>query len=541
MASNRRSPSLSHRLTMMGPSTSSAAGAAYSFLKSVSPSPLERHGFGRRSPPASPGCLSSTARSYLSAPYYQPPSRTRSLVNRISSRVAHSEVLRHLPPVEPIKTLGEKDRERYLSELPAKNAAAAAARRASDVGPAITVESELEEDYEDEDEYEDEEEEADAVEPLPTVSAPSASKKPYWMSQSVEEEPEDEEYEDEEEDEFADEEDFDIEPDEDYDELYEADETDDIAEDDEPTSSNSVSAAFVLKLPPDKASTQSPNRVIPPPRIYIDQIPSASSTPERNLYNKPPPFVTARNLHDREQTPAPLTFSRPVAPPVPPKPTPSPVYSARNMTPPMGSSLTADETDDLLDDESDWEDEEWEDEEEEEFSDPEDAKAFRLVTELIQKYQETQYQNGPFGPVSASTRTFSSGVATISTHNGQNGTASGPDRYKMLYEKEREENERLRRKLEESGHHDAQQNGSTRSTVAPSRSQSISEDAEKRALERRIAQLEYELEHANRQIGETARIKTENEALIRVLTKLSRQDRPPPPRKPNNYNLTTNA
>ena len=107
------------------------------------------------------------------------------------------------------------------------------------------------------------------------------------------------------------------------------------------------------------------------------------------------------------------------------------------------------------------------------------------------QYQESQQNTTSVihGPVVANPpRTVSGGVTNISlSTNGsvQNGPS---DKYKQLYEKEREENEKLRKMIEQMNMKSGDLSNGT------SRPNSSMDDHDKRTLERKIAQLEYELE-----------------------------------------------
>jgi protein phosphatase 1 regulatory subunit 12A len=160
-------------------------------------------------------------------------------------------------------------------------------------------------------------------------------------------------------------------------------------------------------------------------------------------------------------------------------------------------------------------------------------------------YQESLQYGGSsastaYPPVASNQRIVSSGVASVSSNlNGSSQQTNGQssnDYYKQLYEKEKNENEKLKKKIDEMNAKSSENlsNGTSRS-----RTTTTIFDDEKKALERKVQQLEYELENTTRIINDNARLKTENDALIRVLSKLSRQDRTAPPRKPNNFNQIT--
>jgi len=129
--------------------------------------------------------------------------------------------------------------------------------------------------------------------------------------------------------------------------------------------------------------------------------------------------------------------------------------------------------------------------------------------------------------------------------------------FKNLFENECEENRRLRRRIDELNVKLAKQsistngdaNGASSSTAMPSPKSTTMSDQERRNFERRIAALEYEVEASKQLKAENSRLKTENDALIRVLSKISRPEASPhsnstshsnaSARRPNNYNPTT--
>uniref|UniRef100_F1KQT9 Protein phosphatase 1 regulatory subunit 12A n=1 Tax=Ascaris suum TaxID=6253 RepID=F1KQT9_ASCSU len=106
--------------------------------------------------------------------------------------------------------------------------------------------------------------------------------------------------------------------------------------------------------------------------------------------------------------------------------------------------------------------------------------------------------------------------------------------YKEMYEKERQENERLRRMLEEAQEKSAQNangvNGVMGRVVgrlgSPALTKSTStssiDDNERRSYERRIAELEYEIKQLEHVRTDNQKLKEENGALIRVISKLSK-------------------
>ena len=169
------------------------------------------------------------------------------MVNRISNRIAHSEVLRNLPPIKPVKSVAQKEREAYEKT---RND-----RRLSDVGPRICLsDNELDDDeddeYEDEDSYEDED----------------------W---------EDEDNEDEKE--------------------YSPEIVTPIPQPSTTAVQISRTIPKYLKKIPENASL-SPPKVQAPPRVFIDQI----KPPDITSRSSKPPTMVARDLACREKTPAPL-------------------------------------------------------------------------------------------------------------------------------------------------------------------------------------------------------------------------------------------
>ncbi|VDK66476.1 unnamed protein product [Onchocerca ochengi] len=112
--------------------------------------------------------------------------------------------------------------------------------------------------------------------------------------------------------------------------------------------------------------------------------------------------------------------------------------------------------------------------------------------------------------------------------------------YKILYEKEKQETERLRRRIEELS---LEKSNSTnnisllkcnvggRLTSLPSLNKSSSsasiKDRERNNYEQRIAELQYEIEELKKLEKSNDSLRMENEALIRVLSKMSRQQSTP--------------
>ncbi|KAI1713768.1 cGMP-dependent protein kinase interacting domain-containing protein [Ditylenchus destructor] len=119
-------------------------------------------------------------------------------------------------------------------------------------------------------------------------------------------------------------------------------------------------------------------------------------------------------------------------------------------------------------------------------------------------------------------------------------------RIRLLYERQKEENQQLRQQIDQLNQKLVKKESIANGNVATGvgRRQggyaSAMDDQERRQYERRISALEYELEVARQLEAENNRLKAENEALIRVLSKISRQD-PVPTRRPNNFNPITKS
>ncbi|XP_046326312.2 protein phosphatase 1 regulatory subunit 12A-like isoform X3 [Haliotis rufescens] len=111
--------------------------------------------------------------------------------------------------------------------------------------------------------------------------------------------------------------------------------------------------------------------------------------------------------------------------------------------------------------------------------------------------------------------------------------------YKKLYEDEKSENERLRRELEQTKrelrdakteldkmmrkHTDAARTAETNDKrVTPLSESTLDCDQEKRALERKVSELEEELKKMDSLKNDNLRLREENGALIRVISKLSK-------------------
>ncbi|KAI6193508.1 Ankyrin repeat protein [Aphelenchoides besseyi] len=161
----------------------------------------------------------------------------------------------------------------------------------------------------------------------------------------------------------------------------------------------------------------------------------------------------------------------------------------------------------------------------------------------------------------------STGSGTNLDEKNQNGVglkgatfgSTGDSHYKSLYEKVLDENERLRKHVDElksqqtrlqeqvirqpstdvAGVRRAYSSSLSGSSHSPSPSAPNSNtmnETERRNYERRINELEYELQNLASLMNENSRLKSENNALIRVLLKTNRTDL----RRSNSYNRITN-
>ncbi|KAM3718779.1 Protein phosphatase 1 regulatory subunit 12A [Dirofilaria immitis] len=112
--------------------------------------------------------------------------------------------------------------------------------------------------------------------------------------------------------------------------------------------------------------------------------------------------------------------------------------------------------------------------------------------------------------------------------------------YKTLYEKERQETDRLRRRIEELSLEKSNSANNIsllkysvggRLTSLPSLNKSSSStsmnDRERNNYEQRIAEMQYEIEELKKLEKSNESLRVENEALIRVLSKMSRQQSTP--------------
>ncbi|KAH7727098.1 Protein MEL-11 d, partial [Aphelenchoides avenae] len=159
--------------------------------------------------------------------------------------------------------------------------------------------------------------------------------------------------------------------------------------------------------------------------------------------------------------------------------------------------------------------------------------ADKKVTRIAVSMTDRQPPSEPSTPTSTHSQVLR-GIAQFSksSTNSQNDGSvsselSSEERYKILYERECEENERLRQQIEELNlrvKKEAVQNGtsSTRRGLSTSTSTSSVSDQERRSYERKIAELEYELEKTKQLQVDFKRLKDENGALIRVISKLSK-------------------
>ncbi|KAL2747736.1 protein phosphatase 1 regulatory subunit 12A isoform X6 [Vespula maculifrons] len=124
------------------------------------------------------------------------------------------------------------------------------------------------------------------------------------------------------------------------------------------------------------------------------------------------------------------------------------------------------------------------------------------------------------GSVSSISSEISSASARIKSTSSENGEID----YKKLYEESQAENERLREKLKRSDEQlkevrsllDKAQNSQNKSVL------SEAEKRERRAMERKLSEMEEELKVMDQLKCENQRLKDENGALIRVISKLSK-------------------
>jgi len=96
--------------------------------------------------------------------------------------------------------------------------------------------------------------------------------------------------------------------------------------------------------------------------------------------------------------------------------------------------------------------------------------------------------------------------------------------YKKLYEKERDENERLRKKIKdlEGQVTEIQRENDTKVIAGAANGTSQLSERDRRAFQRRIAELEEESKAVEQLRSDNQRLKEENGALIRVISKLSK-------------------
>uniref|UniRef100_A0A1Y1JWN0 cGMP-dependent protein kinase interacting domain-containing protein n=1 Tax=Photinus pyralis TaxID=7054 RepID=A0A1Y1JWN0_PHOPY len=114
----------------------------------------------------------------------------------------------------------------------------------------------------------------------------------------------------------------------------------------------------------------------------------------------------------------------------------------------------------------------------------------------------------------------SSRLGSTTDIRGENGEID----YKKLYEQAILENDRLRDKLKKSDEElrDTKQTLERLNTVTSKNSLSELEKREKRAMERKLSEMEEELKQLEILKSENQRLKDENGALIRVISKLSK-------------------
>ncbi|XP_073977235.1 protein phosphatase 1 regulatory subunit 12A-like isoform X8 [Rhodnius prolixus] len=105
----------------------------------------------------------------------------------------------------------------------------------------------------------------------------------------------------------------------------------------------------------------------------------------------------------------------------------------------------------------------------------------------------------------------------------KNDTENGEIDYKKLYEESQRENERLREKLKHTEDDLAQAKSlAEKSAIVMRNSLSEAEKRERRAMERKLSEMEEELKQLEQLKCENQRLKDENGALIRVISKLSK-------------------
>ncbi|KAF5303343.1 hypothetical protein FQR65_LT08256 [Abscondita terminalis] len=148
------------------------------------------------------------------------------------------------------------------------------------------------------------------------------------------------------------------------------------------------------------------------------------------------------------------------------------------------------------------------------------------------KDMESEKDQGAGGDFEDSTKTNhdESGTDRSSSRGSRLGSTSdirgenGEIDYKKLYEQAILENDRLRDKLKKSDDElrDTKQTLERLNTVTSKNSLSELEKREKRAMERKLSEMEEELKQLEILKSENQRLKDENGALIRVISKLSK-------------------
>ncbi|CAH1955979.1 unnamed protein product [Acanthoscelides obtectus] len=124
------------------------------------------------------------------------------------------------------------------------------------------------------------------------------------------------------------------------------------------------------------------------------------------------------------------------------------------------------------------------------------------------------------GYVSGSERSSRSRLNSTSDIRNENGEID----YKKLYEQQLAENDRLKDKLRKSEEElrDTKQTLEKLNVVTSKNSLSELEKRERRAMERKLSEMEEELKNLENLRSENQRLKDENGALIRVISKLSK-------------------
>ncbi|XP_032451984.1 protein phosphatase 1 regulatory subunit 12B isoform X10 [Nasonia vitripennis] len=124
---------------------------------------------------------------------------------------------------------------------------------------------------------------------------------------------------------------------------------------------------------------------------------------------------------------------------------------------------------------------------------------------------------------SVSSLSSETGGATLGRTKSSSGTTSenGELDYKKLYEESQAENERLREKLRKSDE-SLKETQSLLEKAQSKSSLSETEKRERRAMERKLSEMEEELKMMETLKCENQRLKDENGALIRVISKLSK-------------------